>query len=111
MAKGGDITNASEQIEQNPMAKTEAQTKRIISETIKNKIHKSTVAAIRPHHSRCAELYGLPKTHKECEPLRPIVSGIDDPIDRLGWLLEQITAQLLKYVPAHLKTLEIFWTD
>ena len=103
VAKGEDITNAYEQIEQNPMAKTEAQTKRIISETIKNKIHKSTVAAIRPHHSRCAELYGLPKTHKEGEPLRPIVSGIDDPIDRLGWLLEQITAQLLKYVPAHLK--------
>ena len=44
----------------------------------------------------------MPKTHKEGEPLRPIVSGIDDPLDRLGWLLEQITSQLLAFVPAHL---------
>ena len=73
----------------------EALTKRMISRIIKDKIDKNTITAIRSHHSRCAELY---KTHKEGEPLRPIVSGIDDPIDRLGWLLEQITTQLLKCV-------------
>ena len=103
VARGEEITTAFEQIEQNPTAKTEALSKRIISQTIKDKIDKGILSAIRPHHSRCAELYGLPKTHKEGEPLRPIVSGIDDPIDRLGWLLEQITSQLLKYVPAHLQ--------
>ena len=35
--------------------------------------------------------------------MRPIVSGIDNPVDRLSWLLEQITSQLLRYIPAHLK--------
>ena len=103
LARGEEITSGYEQVEQNPTAKTEAVTKRIISETIKNKMDKNIVVAIRPHHSRCAELYGLPKTHKDGEPLRPIVSGIDNPVDRLSWLLEQITSQLLRYIPAHLK--------
>ena len=103
VAKGEELTKGHERVEQSPTAKNEAITKRVITNIVKDKLDKDTVAAIRPHHSRCAELYGLPKTHKEGEPLRPIVSGIDDPIDRLGWLLEQITSQVLKYVPAHLK--------
>ena len=108
MNKAKVITDSYEKVDRNPTAKTEALTKRVISETVKGKLDPDISDALRPHHSRCAELYGLPKTHKEDVPLRPIVSAIDDPIDRLSWLLEQITSQLLKYVPAHLKSTDDF---
>ena len=66
-------------------------------------VDEKMVRTLIPHASRTAEFYGLPKTHKDNTPLRPIVSAYDDPLDKLTWFLERIVTQLLAFVPAHLK--------
>ncbi|XP_074035217.1 uncharacterized protein [Leptinotarsa decemlineata] len=38
----------------------------------------------REKSSKCPKLYGLPKVHKEGEPLRPIVSSVGSPVHQLA---------------------------
>ena len=103
VAKAETITAGYEPVTSDPTRKTEALTKRVISSTMTDKVDPKIVSALVPHNSRTAELYGLPKNHKPHVPLRPIVSAIDDPVDKLTWFLQQIITQLLPYVPAHLR--------
>ena len=96
-------TSGYEAVPRNPTPRLEATTKRVIHSTMDNKVDERVIKAIIPHCSRTAELYGLPKDHKENIPLRPIVSACDDPVDKLTWFLERVITQLMPHVPAHLK--------
>ena len=62
---------------------------------MENKVEKQLVQALLPQGSRAAEMYGLPKNHKESAPFRPIVSACGDPLDKLSWFLERILTQLI----------------
>ena len=86
--KAEKITDEYETIAKNPTPKLEAETKRLIKHTLKEKVPEKIVRSILPSGSRTAELYGLPKTHKPDAPLRPIVSACGDPLDKLTWFLE-----------------------
>ena len=90
-------------VARNPTKKLEEETKVLIAKRMKDKVPAKTIRAIQPSCSRTAELYGLPKSHKDNIPLRPIVSASGDPLDKLSWLLERIITQLLVFVPAHLQ--------
>ena len=100
--KAETITDGYQAVMKNPTPKLEAQTKRVIKDTLTGKVPDKIVRSVTPSGSRTAELYGLPKTHKTNVPLRPIVSSCGDPLDKLAWLLERIITQLLVFVPAHL---------
>ena len=106
--KAQSIVSEYERIPKNPTPKLEAQTKKVIHKTMDNVIGDKIVRSIIPNSSRTAELYGLPKNHKENIPLRPIVSACGDPLDKLTWFLERIVTQLLPFVPSHLKNTEQF---
>jgi hypothetical protein len=47
-----------------------------------------------PDYTKHPHLYGLPKTHKQDVPLRPIVSSIGSPCYALGGFLQQIQSPL-----------------
>ena len=100
------IVTEYEHIQKNPTSKLEAMTKRVIHNTMDNVVPDKLIKKIIPNSSRTAELYGLPKNHKENVPLRPIVSACGDPLDKLSWFLERIITQLLPLIPAHLKNTE-----
>ena len=107
IAKADTIFTANyEPVARNPTNKTEADTKRIIRQTLDGKIDDTIIKALMPQSSRTAELYGLPKDHKPGVPLRPIVSASGDPLDKISQLLEKILSQLLRFVPAHLSNTE-----
>ena len=65
----------------------------------------SIVKKLTARHSRIAQFYHLPKTHKQGRELaiRPIVSTINSPSEKMAWLLHQIFQPLLTEVPAHLE--------
>ena len=67
----------------NPTPKLEAMTKRVIHDTMDEGVNEKVIKKIIPNSSRTAELYGLPKKHKDNVPLRPIVSACGDPLDKL----------------------------
>ena len=87
--KAKDIVKEYEHTPKNPTPKLEAQTKRIIHKTMDNVMDDKIIKNIIPNSSRTAELYGLPKNHKENVPLCPIVSACGDPLDKLTWLLKE----------------------
>ena len=104
VSKADVITAAYEEVARNPTSKTEAETKRIIRQTLNGKVEDNIIQALTPQSSRTAELYGLPKDHKPEVPLRPIVSACGDPLDKISQLLEKILSQLLQFIPAHLSS-------
>ncbi|KAK6732749.1 hypothetical protein RB195_016858 [Necator americanus] len=76
---------------------------------------KNFITRLKNDLPACLVLYTLIKTHKLSEngltsndprdfKMRPIISGIGGPTDRISWLLNIILNQLLKYVPAHLSS-------
>ena len=78
--------------------------------TLKDKLPEDFVRRLLPQHTRTAEFYGLPKTHKSGNPLRPIVSACGDPLDKLCWFLQCILTQLLTFIPAHLPNTDSYLT-
>ena len=62
-------------IDKNITSKLKENTKSLMKKTLENKIPDDLLKKILPQHSRTAELYGLPKTHKPGNPLRPVVSA------------------------------------
>ena len=104
--KAQSIVAEYEHVPKNPTPKLEAMTKKVIHDTMDDGVHEKVIKNIIPNSSRTAELYGLPKNHKENVPLRPIVSACGDPLDKLSWFLERIITQLLPFIPAHLKNTE-----
>ncbi|KAK6749016.1 hypothetical protein RB195_001558 [Necator americanus] len=76
---------------------------------------KNFITRLKNDLPACPVLYTLIKTHKLSEngltsndprdfKVRPIISCIGGPTDRISWLLNIILNQLLKYVPAHLSS-------
>ena len=108
--KVGDIVNTYEKVSKNPTAKLEEETKQLMKCTLKNKIPDDYLQRLLPQHTRTAEFYGLPKTHKTGNPLRPIVSACGNPFDKLSWFLQCILTQLLSLIPAHLPNTDSFLT-
>ena len=106
--KALDILADYEPARANPTPKVEATTKRVIKSVMEDKVDKQLVQALLPQGSRTAEMYGLPKNHKQSVPLRPIVSACGDPLDKLCWFLERILNQLLQFVPAHLPNTDAY---
>ena len=100
--KAESVINKYESVDKNPTPKVEEETKSLIKTTLKNKVPDDVIQRLLPQHTRTAEFYGLPKTHKPGNPLRPIVSACGDPLDKLSWLLQCILTQLLSFIPAHL---------
>lgn len=79
---------------------------------------RSLITRLRCEHPVCPVLYVLIKTHKlpqgghPIDPtqykVRPIISSIGGPADRISWLLNLFLTQLLKFVPAHLPSTRAF---
>ena len=119
ISKSESIVSTYDIKEKNHTAKLEEDTKTLMKKTLKNKIpdnHLQRLPFLRemttflPQHARTAEFYGLPKTHKVCNPLRPIVSACGDPLDKLSWFLRCILTQLLSFIPAHLTNTQSYLT-
>ena len=95
-------SNNYETIDKNPVAKLEAETRRLFKSVTKDKLPEKTVKELTPCHSRTPVFYGVPKDHKETVPLRPVISACGGPTEKMSCLLERVLKQLLKFVPTHL---------
>ncbi|KAK6732228.1 hypothetical protein RB195_016547 [Necator americanus] len=82
-------------------------------------LHKTMITKLKYELPTCPVLYLLIKTHKlssfaflsedpDVFKVRPIISNVGGPTDRISWLLNAILAPLLKYVPAHLSNTNMF---
>ncbi|KAK6735385.1 hypothetical protein RB195_018537 [Necator americanus] len=82
-------------------------------------LHKTMIKKLKYELPTCPVLYLLIKTHKlssfaflsedpDVFKVRPIISNVGGPTDRISWLLNAILAPLLKYVPAHLSNTNMF---
>ena len=56
-----------------------------------------------PRNTRLPLLFGLTKIHNSNCPLRPIVSGCDDPTDRLSAYITHFIQHLANNLPSHIK--------
>lgn len=108
ISKAQTITSSYDVTTRNPTAKLEEETKELMKKTLKGKIPDDYFRKILPQHSRTAEFYGLPKTHKAGNPLRPIVSACGDPLDKLSWFLQCILTQILAFIPTHLPNTQAY---
>ena len=77
---------------------TLSEIEKLTSSAIKDELR----TLMKPRNTRLAEFYGLPKTHKQNIPLRPVVAACDTPTTAISIVLERILNQLLPFVPAHL---------
>uniref|UniRef100_A0A7I4XT58 Reverse transcriptase domain-containing protein n=1 Tax=Haemonchus contortus TaxID=6289 RepID=A0A7I4XT58_HAECO len=80
----------------------------------------SLITQLKIESPCCSVLYLLIKTHKFAATddsasiaptsikVRPIVSCVGGPTDRIGWFLNVILVQLLKYIPSHLTNIQMF---
>uniref|UniRef100_A0A0K0DE45 Reverse transcriptase domain-containing protein n=1 Tax=Angiostrongylus cantonensis TaxID=6313 RepID=A0A0K0DE45_ANGCA len=80
----------------------------------------SVISQLKVDLPTCPVLYLLIKTHKlvssddlaSTDPslfkVRPIISCVDGPTDRITWFLTLIFNQLLKHIPAHLTNTQMF---
>ncbi|KAK6756707.1 hypothetical protein RB195_014876 [Necator americanus] len=80
----------------------------------------SLIARLKIDLPTCPLLYLLIKTHKlqsssdlaSTDPatfkVRPIISSVGGPTDRIGWFLNTIFAQVLSHIPAHLTNTRMF---
>ena len=110
VSKSEAIVNTYDTVNKNPTSNLEDDTKTLMKKTLQNKIPDDYLRKILPQHARTAEFYGLPKTHKPGNPLRPIVSACGDPLDKLSWFLQCILTQLLSFIPAHLTNTQSYLT-
>ena len=88
-------TSKFRQLSEDPTEKRESKLQRYLYD-LKRKgcLDQTTYEQIRPTGSNPARLYGLPKTHKDGVPLRPIVSCINS-----------YTCELAKFLVGILKPL------
>ena len=110
ISKAESIVDTYVNVKKNPTVKLEEETKTLMKATLKDKIPDDYLRKILPQHARTAEFYGLPKTHKPGNPLRPIVSACGDPLDKLSWFLQCILTQLLSFIPAHVENTQSYLT-
>jgi|GEM_PF-4959363 len=69
----------------------------------KGQFNPNIMKHIVPKLTKLPEFYGLPKTHKSGNPLRPVVAACDSPCTGLSIIIERILNQLLEFVPSNLK--------
>ena len=108
VGKALKITDSYQKVDKNPTGNLENTTKNLMKTILTNKIPQDHLKRLLPQHTRTAEFYGLPKTHKPDIPLRPIVAACGDPLDKLSWFLQLILGQLLNFIPTHLPNSDIF---
>ena len=84
------------------MPKVGAQTKRTFKSVSKDKLPEKVITELNTSHSRTPVFYGLPKDHKPFVTLRPVISGCEEPTEKVSSLLKRILKQFLKFVPTHL---------
>ena len=75
--------------------------KRLLDLVNQNILARDVYDRIRPTGSQCPRIYGLPKTHKEDTPFRPILSMIGSSQHELAKWLAQILALVLKSYSSH----------
>ncbi|XGW09626.1 hypothetical protein V3C99_011701 [Haemonchus contortus] len=78
------------------------------------------IARLKLESPRCPVLYPLIKTHKfspadnvasitpSSVKVRPIISCVGGPTDRIAWFLNVILTQLLRFIPSHLTNTHMF---
>ncbi|XP_050512088.1 uncharacterized protein LOC126888113 [Diabrotica virgifera virgifera] len=66
-------------------------------------ISPNTAKSLKIHNAVAPKIYGLPKTHKEGMPLRPIVSCIQSPFENLSKYLKNIISNVINKNPHYLK--------
>ena len=103
VSKASDLLKDYLKVPTNPTPDLETKTKDLTNKILRGKVPDRTLDKLLPRWTRTAEFYGLPKTHKPNNPLRPIVSACGDPLDKLSWFLQQILTQLLHFVPTYLE--------
>lgn len=91
-----DILNTYAPVKNNPNPSLEDRTKALMKKTLAKKFSDDHLRRLLLKHCRTAELYGLPKTPKLGNPLRPVVSACGDPLDKLPWLIQCIVTQILR---------------
>jgi hypothetical protein len=70
----------------------------------KHTVNEKTAELLRSHNPcRCPLFYGLPKTHKEGIPLRPIVSGCNGPTDNLSHFITGYLQPLAELLPSYFR--------
>lgn len=69
----------------------------------RRKLPRHLLLKLLTQHCRTQQFYHLIKTHKRELKIRPIISAVGGPFDRIGWMLSYIISPLLSHVPAHLK--------
>ena len=72
------------------------------------KIDKLTYDKIRPNEATIAKFYGVPKIHKDNNPLRPIVSVSGTPTFNLSKYLAEILKPLVNTSPYSVKNVRAF---
>ncbi len=73
-----------------------------------NKLSKQIYDKIRPNDGTITKLYGLPKIHKNNNPLRPIVSLPGSPTYKLSKYLADILKPLINTSPHSVKNVNTF---
>src|SRR5678815_5048420 len=64
---------------------------------------------LKPRLPRLSQFYGIPKIHKQNNPLRPIISNTNSVAYKLSsWLSKQLKPLLGHISPSHLKNTEDF---
>ena len=72
-------------------------------------IDTATKKFLLPPKNTCTPLfYGLPRIHKPCCPLRPIVSGCDGPTDHLSAYITLFIQPLASNLPSHIRDTKHF---
>ena len=83
-------------------SKIEDDVRKFLVELVKKKqLPKEVQEAIRPVGSQLPRLYGLPKTHKEGVPLRPILSMTNSVQHKLAKWLTRLLEPVLEFYSAH----------
>ena len=75
--------------------------KRLLDLANQNILARDICDRVRPTGSQRPRMYGLPKTHKEDIPLRPILSMIGSSQHELAKWLAEILAPVLKLYSSH----------
>ncbi len=92
-----------EKINKNPTSVQEKTVNELWKCATKNSfLPKRLIKRLVTHHSVIAQFYHLPKTHKRILSIRPIVSNINSPCEKMAWFLQQLLVPFLAEVPAHL---------
>jgi hypothetical protein len=88
-----------------PTSKIEKQTASLIK---RSDLSEETAKKVIPHTSIPPRLYGLPKIHKKCVPLRPIVNCIASPTYSLAKHLTVTLNPFVGHSPSHIRNSEDF---